>query len=1571
MTVIFSTYHSIDVISQAQQYGLPEIDLVICDEAHRTTGQTWEGEDESAFVRIHDNALIKAKKRLYMTATPRIYTSEAKEKQSKNNLTLYSMDDESIYGKTLHTLNFSAAVEKNLLVPYKVIVLTIAEKEVDDILHDYLTKHTDQEDKSISVNDAAKIVGCFKALTKQHLTDLTDDPKPMQRAVAFCQIIGEDSKGQPIKTHKTAARHVAKTFSDVVEEYQCNAREDEKVGFDCYVDYIHGGMGAATKNEKLNWLKAPLLENNACRILTNVRCLSEGVDVPALDAVLFLTPRNSQVEVVQSVGRVMRKAPGKKRGYIILPVVIPYDKEPHKALNDNKTYKIVWQVLQALRSHDDEFDRFINRIELLGKDPKKMEVIALKGLASRRKKLTPEQREQREREKRLRRARKQKTIGKPEQTPNPPQPQQDELDFKYSTGELERAILAKVVQKVGNRDYWEQWAQDIARLAKMQINRIGIIINNPENQAACSAFNIFKEQLHQHINNNISQAEIIEMLAQHLITKPVFDALFGGNAFSQNNPMSVALQAVTDILLKDFNLDKEQQSLEQFYDYIRKKTEGIDDPEARQKLIIMLYDEFFASAFPHIVQKHGIVYTPVEIVDFILHSVAFLLKTQFNKTFSDNDVQVLDPFTGTGTFIARLLTSGLIEADKLSSVYQNQLHATEILLLPYYIAAVNIESTYQQCCPDQPYTPFPGILLADTFNIPTKESDDWVENQAQAILAANNKRRRKQMDSKITVIVGNPPYSVGQKNANDNNQNVSYPELDEKIIGTYAKKSKATSKKSLRDSYIRAIRWASDRISKETGGIVGFVTNAGWLDSAACDGLRKCLLEDFSSLYVFHLRGDIKSEIRGNVKEKKEGGNVFGQGSTTGVAISILVKTPKKSDLAVTENGKVYFHDIGDYLTCEQKLQKIAKLGSIAGISMAQMFDFNKNKALSGEKLIKLITSDHKWSDEEIKKFEERMEPVRKKLREMTQPLHNLAKQLLENSSMKQIENLAKITAEIKKSPALKAMNEILRENKEIAASLNAISPSYNQIQPALVRNYLPEIKKSIATVGTQIHSIEVLEALRQIEESFAKPLATLPKIWQPITPDDYGDWLNQRHNDFVALLPLGDIKNKNKPGNTGVFENFSLGIASGRDAWCNNPSQKTLLKNVKHLVDYYENQRKAFQQIYGELDLKQRLDKVNEFIDTNPTKISWTYNLKSDLARNYELIFNPLAVVRTLYRPFSKGWLYYDRRLNERVYQMPQFFPLSSSKENKEKTKNKEKQQGILFPVTPSTQPGILFKTSAKADYIRSASNRLICVSGIGSRSFSVLMTDQIPSLDCIEKGQCFPLYIYNEKGEQKSGITDKTLTTFKQHYSQENVSKEQIFYYIYAILHNNDYCATWQVNLLKELPRIPFAKSFDDFCAFAKAGKQLGDLHCGFESAPIYAEAIIEIHKSGCKSLADLNPQDFYVEKMKYATINDAQTDKKVKDLTVIHYNRFISIKNIPPEAYQYVVNGRPALDWVVDRQGIRTDKASGIVSDSNRYATETVGNPRYPLELLLRVISVSLSTLALIKTLPKLEI
>ncbi|WP_102851191.1 DEAD/DEAH box helicase, partial [Burkholderia thailandensis] len=790
MSVVFSTYHSIDVISRAQkQFGLADFDLIVCDEAHRTTGATFGDDDESTFVRVHDADYIRAAKRLYMTATPRIYGDSAKATAERDNVALCSMDDTALYGDELFVITFSEAVKRGLLVDYKVIVLAVEETHVNRRLQDLLK----DENNQLKVDDAAKIVGCWKALSKQGLTeDLVGDGDPMSRAVAFCQVI-EVSKGA--KTHKVSSKQIAGMFQAVVEAYQESEETEEfeqAARLHCEAEHVDGGMNASEKEAKLAWLKAETPENT-CRILSNVRCLSEGVDVPALDAVLFLTPRNSQVDVVQSVGRVMRNAPGKTRGYVVLPVVIPAGVEPHEALSDNKTYAVVWQVLQALRSHDDRFDAMVNKLDLIGKDTSKMEVIAITDKIQKKQQKTN--------------GTKNKDAGKggftigeavKKRTP------QEQHELQFEIGEIEKAIYAKLVQKVGNRHHWEDWANDIAKIARTHIDRITGIIENPENTKEREAFDSFAAELRDDLNGSITDGEIIEMLAQHLITKPVFDALFADYSFAKHNPMSLAMQNVLDVL-HEHRLDKEADTLEKFYDSVKLRAEGIDNAAGKQKIVVELYDKFFRNAFPKMTERLGIVYTPVEVVDFIIHSVGHVLQAEFGQTLGSKGVHIIDPFVGTGTFVTRLLQSGLITPEELPHKYKHEIHANEIVLLAYYIACINIEAVYHGMVGGK-YQPFEGICLADTFQLYEKE--DLVD----AVQASNSARRKKQKKLDIRVIFGNPPYSAGQDSANDNNQNVAYPHLDSRIRSTYAERSSATNKNALYDSYIRAIRWASDRI---------------------------------------------------------------------------------------------------------------------------------------------------------------------------------------------------------------------------------------------------------------------------------------------------------------------------------------------------------------------------------------------------------------------------------------------------------------------------------------------------------------------------------------------------------------------------------------------------------------------------------------------------------------------------------------------------------------------------------------------------------------------------------------
>lgn len=1334
MSVVFSTYHSIDVISRAQHdYDLAAFDLVICDEAHRTTGATFDDDDESTFVRIHDADYIRAAKRLYMTATPRIYGDNAKIKAESGEVTLCSMDDEALYGKELFVINFSEAVQRGLLTDYKVLVLTVEESVINRRLQELLK----DEDNQLKVDDAAKIVGCWKALAKQGLHEqLIGDDQPMKRAVAFCQVISPNYKGTK---HKVSSINIASMFQSVVEAYQESENIDEASRIICEAEHVDGGMNASQKEAKLKWLKDEP-PGNTCRILSNVRCLSEGVDVPALDAVLFLTPRNSQVDVVQSVGRVMRNAPGKKRGYVVLPVVIPAGMEPHEALNDNQTYKVVWQVLQALRSHDDSFDAMVNKLDLIGSDPRKMEVIAITDKADKKaKKASGTSNGQA--------GKGQYGIGEKRPRHDAEGQMTQQAELTYEVGEIEKAIYAKIVEKCGNRHHWEDWANDIAKIARTHIDRIQAILENPANTQEKAAFNAFAAELRDDLNDSISDGEIVEMLAQHLVTKPVFDALFDEYSFASHNPMSKAMQGVLDAL-HEHHLAKEADTLEKFYASVRQRAAGITSSQGKQKIIVELYDKFFRNAFPKMTERLGIVYTPVEVVDFILHSVNHLLQQEFGQTLGSKGVHIIDPFTGTGTFITRLIQSGLIKPEELPHKYRHEIHANELVLLAYYIAAINIEAAYHGEVIDE-YTPFEGICLTDTFQM--YEKDDLVD----ALLEDNSARRKRQKELDIRVIVGNPPYSVGQGDANANNANVPYPSLDERIRTTYAARSDANNKNALYDSYIRSIRWASDRIGN--AGIIGFVTNAGFVEANTADGLRKCLVDEFSSLYVFHLRGNQRTS---GETSRKEGGKIFGSGSRAPIAISLLVKNPKAE-----AHGQIHFHDIGDYLSREEKLEKIVSYASVAGV------------------------------------------------------------------------------------------------------------PS-----------------------------------------------------WQHLVPDEHGDWLRQRDNSFSQFIVLGD---KDDKSSLALFANYSSGVKTQRDAWAYNSGKAKLETHMASMIGFYNSEVTRFNAVHPGLDIKLRQELVDDFIDTNPSRISWTHNLKQDLIRDYCYAFDARSLVPSVYRPFTKQWLYYNRRFNERVYQMPRIFPDAKAK-------------NLLIMVKQRPAEG----------------------------SHLALMVNSPPELQSDGGTQCFPLYLYDEPGQAPKGdlfaepdesglrrrdaITDVGLAHFQSAYPGEQISKEDLFYYVYGILHSPDYRERFADNLSKELPRIPAVKKAADFWAFSKAGRALAELHLNYETVEPYPLTI--------EAKGTLTDADYRVEKMKLA---------KKGDKTTVIYNHRITIKGIPEAAWDYVVNGKAALDWVMERQAVRTDKASGIVNDANDWAIETMGNPKYPLELFQRVVTVSLETQKIVNSLPALDI
>ncbi|MCF8341359.1 MAG: DEAD/DEAH box helicase family protein [Chitinophagaceae bacterium] len=887
MTVVFSTYQSIEVIAKAQKVLLkndfPEFDLIICDEAHRTTGYTEPGTDDSAFVKVHDAEFIKAKKRLYMTATPRLYDVDAQSKAAKNDVPLWSMDNEAYFGKEIHRIGFGEAVERGLLTDYKVIILTLNDKDVPVSVQKMITNR----EAEIKTDDLTKLIGTVNALSKQFLGNesikVEGDESPMKRAVAFCGSIASST-------------NIAASYNLASENYLESLPEDKKKKM-VTVQALHmdGTMAAPQRDQMLSWLKEET-PGNECRIITNVRVLSEGVDVPTLDSVLFLSARNSQVDVVQSVGRVMRKAPGKNYGYIIIPVIVPADVEPEHALDDNERFKVVWTVLNALRAHDDRFNATVNKIELNKKRPPQILIGGSEyGFGSEGNPI------------------KKGRDGYEGTDPNNEMGRQIALQFE----QLQDVVFARMVQKVGDRRYWEQWARDVAQIAERQIERIKYLINEKKDQRA--AFDNFLSGLQKNINPSINEEQAIEMLAQHIITQPIFDALFEGYSFVKSNAVSMAMQSMIEALEEGSNLAEQDETLQRFYDSVRTRAAGIDNSEGKQRIIIELYDKFFKTAFPKMVEKLGIVYTPVEVVDFIIHSVNDILKKEFDRTISDENIHILDPFTGTGTFLVRLLQSGLIEEIDLERKYKEELHANEIVLLAYYIAAINIENAYHDATPDPNdgvgkanYTSFDGIVLTDTFQLSeTREG----EIQYEEMLKKNSDRVEKQRKSPLRIIIGNPPYSVGQTSANDNAQNQTYPKLNQRIADTYAKLTKATNKNSLYDSYLKAFRWSTDRLDK-TGGVICFVSNGAWIDGNSADGFRKSIEKEFTSIYVFNLRGNARTS--GELRQK-EAGNVFGSGSRTPISITLLVKNPEVK----TEKATIHYHDIGDYLDREQKLKII------------------------------------------------------------------------------------------------------------------------------------------------------------------------------------------------------------------------------------------------------------------------------------------------------------------------------------------------------------------------------------------------------------------------------------------------------------------------------------------------------------------------------------------------------------------------------------------------------------------------------------------------------------------------
>ncbi|GAA7820612.1 DEAD/DEAH box helicase family protein [Helicobacter pylori] len=1155
--IIFSTYQSALRIQEAQRMGLGGIDLIICDEAHRTVGAMYssnERDDKNAFTLCHSDANIKAKKRLYMTATPKVYSESSKAKAKEKDNVIYSMDDAGIFGEEIYTLNFERAIALDLLTDYKVIILAVRSKNLSDVTNSVNkkislleAKGTKLDKKLINNEFVCKIIGTHKGLAKQDIIALDDENKedhnlqnqydtaPSQRAISFCKSIN-------------TSKNIKDSFETIMECYDEELKKKISKNLTISIDHIDGTMNCKVRLEKLEELNA--FKTNTCKVLSNARCLSEGVDVPALDSIVFFDGKSAMVDIIQAVGRVMRKAKHKKRGYIILPIALEESeiKNLDEAVN-NTNFKNIWKVLKALRSHDPSLvdeATFREKIKIFGSDDE-----------------TNQDDEE--------------ACGEEPQKDkaqqNDPKQAQKTLFDAILLQDLADAVYNVMPTKLGDRNYWENFTTKTGNIAKTLNNRLKMIFDkNPE------IFHDFLDSLRGNIHQNIKEDEALDMITSHIITKPIFDAIFGDNI---KNPIAKALDKMVQ-KLSTLGLQGETKDLKNLYESVKTEAMHAKSQKSQQELIKNLYNTFFKVAFKKQSEKLGIVYTPIEVVDFILRATNGILKEHFNTDFNDQNITIFDPFTGTGSFIARLLSkeNALISDEALKEKFQKNLFAFDIVLLSYYIALINITQAAQNR--DGSLKNFKNIVLTDSLDYLEEKTNKGAFPFFED-LKENKDIKDTLADQNIRVIIGNPPYSSGAKSENDNNQNLSHPKLEKRVKEKYGKNSRSKAAgNTTRDTLIQSIYMASELLKDK--GVIGFVVNGGFIDSKSADGFRKCVVKEFSHLYVLNLRGNARTS---GETFKKEGGKIFDSGSRATIAIIFFVK-----DKSVPNNNTIHYHDIGDYLKREAKLNKLAG-------------------------------------------FED------------------------------------------------------------------------------------------LDSVGFEL-----------------------------ITPNEKGDWINQRNDGFEKLIPLKRDKNSQNPS---VFDINSMGVTTGRDPWVYNFSPKILTQSVRKCIETYNADLKRFNECFREA-FKQRTKGVksgdlykqlnDKEITTDKTKIAWVQNLKNQLIKGKKLDdFSQEKISVSLYRPFNKQYFYDDRELSWSFYNMKKIFP------------NKHAQ------------------------------NVVINTSSMASRNFSCLIANEITDVQTMANNQAYPLYYYDDLGNRYNAISGYALNLFRRHYKDNAITEEEIFYYIYAILHHKGY--------------------------------------------------------------------------------------------------------------------------------------------------------------------------------------
>jgi len=939
MVVVFSTYQSCQLVAEAQNpkdsttKAAPDFDLIICDEAHRTSGietdyktqptsngtepdgvteprstkspnSTLPADYGSKFLLPHDNSKIKTRKRLYMTATPKVYTEGIKAKAKKAAAGIYSMDDPQKFGEKLYTMSFSQAIKAGLLSDYKVLAIFIDPAYKQQLIDEGILMVSKNDGLyRLELDGRAKAIGTVKAISGDggklmgnasasgdNKADRETGWQPLRRSIAFTNRVLDSKKYEAALPAAAARLNSFKTPHDTP--------------ISLAVKHIDGTTKAYVRRQHLEWLADPELPSSECRLITNARCLSEGVDVPALDGALFMAPRHTASDVIQQVGRVMRKAKGKDCGYVVVPMLLEDAPTLEEAITKSSDYQTILKVVRALKSHDDEIVRLLNVRDL--RDKIEVRLVARDSFPS--------------------------DDDIDEETK-----QNIQQQLRLTEQKLTEAIKVGLYDSCSDKEYWKRWAQDIGEETQKLQKTIVCHLRQKPNKPL---YDGFLENCQETISPQMTDSQAVGLLAQHLVTKPVFEALYQNYDFAENNPISKLLQPVCDEVIEAGLLTELHKKTEPFYESVRAQAEAASKQgaEARHELIKQLYETFIKTAMPDLAEQLGVVYTPVEIVDWLLRSADDVLRQEFGLKLEDEGVEILDPFSGTGTFLTRLIEmehtreeeperTHLISTSKLPHKYRKELSAIEIVPTAYYISDINIEEAFHTRMSEvhgdsHPYVPFDGIALGNTLRLPvTRATGQTFREQLFSTEDENTPQLNRIAQKDVRVIVGNPPWRAWRKDALGSSPSDSHPEIEELIDSSYASKTDATLKNSLYDLYLKSLRWASNRVGNE--GVIAFVTNGGWLDGNAASGVRACLAEEFTSVYVYDLKGRIPGS-------QDDGGNVFNV--KVPITMLVLVKNPANAG-----QNKIFYAKSKDRSTVQEKLDQLKDCVTLDGAAWSKI----------------------------------------------------------------------------------------------------------------------------------------------------------------------------------------------------------------------------------------------------------------------------------------------------------------------------------------------------------------------------------------------------------------------------------------------------------------------------------------------------------------------------------------------------------------------------------------------------------------------------------------------------------